>query len=146
MSFDASAAMAAMPPEMLQPQMQLQPQQIDVGYNATLGQAVQFQNLLHVSPVAAPPPTGPTEPTGVMKTMMGALEQVNGQASDISAMAQQAENSGAGMTPGECFHVVHAEIVVGGHPRHQSLDAVLWTTPRPAATPRGDLALAYAEC
>lgn len=101
MSFDASAAMAAMPPEMLQPQMQLQPQQIDVGYNATLGQAVQFQNLLHVSPVAAPPPTGPTEPTGVMKTMMGALEQVNGQASDISAMAQQAENSGAGMTPGE---------------------------------------------
>ena len=101
MSFHASAAMAAMPPEMLQPQMQLQPQQIDVGYNATLGQAVQFQNLLHVSPSAAPTPTGPTEPTGVMKTMMGALEQVNGQASDLSAMAQKAENSGAGMTPGE---------------------------------------------
>lgn len=101
MSFDASAAMAAMPPEMLQPQMQLQPQQIDVGYNATLGQAVQFQNLLHVSPSAATAPTGPTEPTGIMKTMMGALEQVNGQASDLSAMAQKAENSGAGMTPGE---------------------------------------------
>jgi len=101
MSFDASAAMAAMPPEMLQPQMQLQPQQIDVGYNATLGQAVQFQNLLHVSPSAASAPIGPTEPTGVMKTMMGALEQVNGQASDLSAMAQKAENSGAGMTPGE---------------------------------------------
>jgi hypothetical protein len=97
MSFDASAAMAAMPPEMLQPQMQ--PQQIDVGYGATIGQAVNFQNLLHVSPVAAP--VGPSEPTGVMKTMMGALEQVNGQASDLSAMAQQAENSGAGMTPGE---------------------------------------------
>ena len=99
MSFDASAAAAAMPPEMLQPQMQPQNQQIDVGYNATLGQAVQFQNLLHVSPVAAP--VGPSEPTGVMKTMMGALEQVNGQASNLSAMAQQAENSGAGMTPGE---------------------------------------------
>lgn len=97
MSFDASAAMAAMPPEMLQPQMQ--PQQVDVGYGATIGQAVNFQNLLHVSPVAAP--AGPSEPTGVMKTMMGALEQVNGQASDLSAMAQQAENSGAGMTPGE---------------------------------------------
>jgi len=97
MSFDASAAMAAMPPEMLQPQMQ--PQQVDVGYGATIGQAVNFQNLLHVSPVAAP--VGPSEPTGVMKTMMGALEQVNGQASDLSAMAQQAENSGAGMTPGE---------------------------------------------
>lgn len=99
MSFDASAAAAAMPPEMLQPQMQPQTQQIDVGYNATLGQAVQFQNLLHISPVAAP--VGPSEPTGVMKTMMGALEQVNGQASNLSAMAQQAENSGAGMTPGE---------------------------------------------
>lgn len=99
MSFDASAAAAAMPPEMLQPQMQPQTQQIDVGYNATLGQAVQFQNLLHISPGAAP--IGPSEPTGVMKTMMGALEQVNGQASNLSAMAQQAENSGAGMTPGE---------------------------------------------
>lgn len=99
MSFDASAAAAAMPPEMLQPQMQPQTQQIDVGYNATLGQAVQFQNLLHISPVAAP--VGPSEPTGVMKTMMGALEQVNGQASSLSAMAQQAENSGSGMTPGE---------------------------------------------
>jgi hypothetical protein len=99
MSFDASAAAAAMPPEMLQPQMQPPTQQIDVGYNATLGQAVQFQNLLHINPVAAP--IGPSEPTGVMKTMMGALEQVNGQASNLSAMAQQAENSGAGMTPGE---------------------------------------------
>lgn len=99
MSFDASAAAAAMPPEMLQPQMQPQTQQIDVGYNATLGQAMQFQNLLHISPVAAP--LGPSEPSGVMKTMMGALEQVNGQASNLSAMAQQAENSGAGMTPGE---------------------------------------------
>lgn len=99
MSFDASAAMAAMPPEMLQSPMQPQTQQIDVGYNATLGQAVQFQNLLHVTPLAASP--SPSEPTGVMKTMMGALEQVNGQASDLSAMAQQAENSGAGMTPGE---------------------------------------------
>ena len=99
MSFDASAAAAAMPPEMLQPQMQPQTQQIDVGYNATLGQAVQFQNLLHISPVAAP--VGPSEPTGVMKTMMGALEQVNGQASNLSAMAQQAENSVSGMTPGE---------------------------------------------
>lgn len=99
MSFDASAAMAAMPPEMLQSPMQPPTQQIDVGYNATLGQAVQFQNLLHVTPLASAP--SPSEPTGVMKTMMGALEQVNGQASDLSAMAQQAENSGAGMTPGE---------------------------------------------
>ena len=99
MSFDASAAMAAMPPEMLQPQMQVQPQQIDVGYNATLGQAVQFQNLLHVTPLSAP--AAPTEPNGVMKTMMGALEQVNGQASDLAALAQAAEGKAGGMTPGE---------------------------------------------
>ncbi|MBK1969664.1 MULTISPECIES: hypothetical protein [Brevundimonas] len=95
MSFEASAAAAAMPPEMLQPQTQ----QIDVAYNATLSQAVQFQNLLHVTPLSAP--AAPAEPNGVMKTMMGALEQVNGQASDLAALAQAAEGKAGGMTPGE---------------------------------------------
>ena len=96
MSFDSAVA-AIMPQETLQPM-----RSVDVGYNATLNQATSFQNALHASSansVGAPQGTEALQP--VMKGMMEALEQVNGQAADITALARTAEAKGTGMTPGE---------------------------------------------
>lgn len=93
MSFDPASAAVAVPPEMLQPRS------VDVSYNASMSQAVGFQNALHTTSLTAP--QGPEAMSPVMKGMLGTLEKVNGQASDIAALAQSAEAKGSGMTPGE---------------------------------------------
>ncbi len=95
MSFDPTAAVAAaMPPEVLQ-----------VGYNASMTDALQFQQALHAAAPAAG--AGPADVAGLdaispaMKGMFGALEKVNAEASSLGAHAKAAEAKGVNLTPGE---------------------------------------------
>lgn len=94
MSFDPVSAAAMVAPQ--------EAQVTQVGYGATLSDAVQFQNALQT--VGAPSATGVG---GVevlapaMKGIFNQLEFVNGQASNLAAHAKAAEAKGASITPGE---------------------------------------------
>jgi hypothetical protein len=94
MSFDpVSAAALAVPQEA---------QVTQVGYGATLTDAVQFQNALHVAGAQAPSGLGGPEALApAMKGIFNQLEFVNGQASNLAAHAKAAEAKGAAITPGE---------------------------------------------
>jgi len=91
MSFDpVSAAAMVAPPEA---------QVTQVGYGATLSDAVQFQNALHAVPASG---VGGAEALApAMKGIFNQLEFVNGQAASLAAHAKAAEAKGAAITPGE---------------------------------------------
>lgn len=94
MSFDPVSAAAMVAPQEAQVSL--------VGYGATLTDAVQFQNALHVA--GAQPPSGLGGPEALapaMKGIFNQLEFVNGQASNLAAHAKAAEAKGAAITPGE---------------------------------------------
>jgi len=94
MSFDPVSAAAMVAPQEAQVTL--------VGYGATLTDAVQFQNALHVA--GAQPPSGLGGPEALapaMKGIFNQLEFVNGQASNLAAHAKAAEAKGAAITPGE---------------------------------------------
>lgn len=92
MSFDPSAAVAAAMP----------PPQLQVGYNATLGDAVQFGQALQAAGAKAPSDVAGLDTVApAMKGMFGALEQVNAEASNLGALARAAEAKGVDLTPGE---------------------------------------------
>lgn len=95
MSFDpVSAAAMAVPQEA--------PQVAQVGYGATLTDAVQFQNALHTAGASATSGlSGPEALAPAMKGIFNQLEFVNSQASNLAAHAKAAEAKGAAITPGE---------------------------------------------
>jgi hypothetical protein len=94
MSFDpVSAAVTVVPQEA---------QVTQVGYGATMTDAVQFQNALHTAGAQAPSGLGGPEALApAMKGIFNQLEFVNGQASNLAAHAKAAEAKGAAITPGE---------------------------------------------
>ncbi|MGR4862166.1 hypothetical protein [Caulobacter sp. LARHSG274] len=94
MSFDpVSAAALAAPSEI---------QVSQVGYGASLTEAVQFQNALHAAGASASAGVGGPEALApAMKGVFNQLEFVNGQASSLAAHAKAAEAKGAAITPGE---------------------------------------------
>jgi hypothetical protein len=96
-SFDpAMAASAAMP----------QPTVMEAGYNASLTDAVQFQNALQTAGSSAPSGVGGTEALEpVMKGMMKQLDQINTQANDLAVQANAAEAKGSAMSPGEMIQM-----------------------------------------
>lgn len=78
------------------------PQETQVGYGATMTDAVQFQNALHAAGTQAPSGSaGPEALAPAMKGIFNQLEFVNGQASNLAAHAKAAEAKGAAITPGE---------------------------------------------
>ncbi len=94
MSFDPVSAAAMVAPQ--------EAQVTQVGYGATLSDAVQFQNALQT--VGAPSATGVGGAevlAPAMKGIFNQLEFVNGQASNLAAHAKAAEAKGAAITPGE---------------------------------------------
>lgn len=92
MSFDGSAAVAAAMP----------PQTVEVGYNASLTDAVQFQQAVHAASGAAPADVAGLDRVAPgMKGMFNALEQVNTEAAKLGEIAKVAEAKGANLTPGE---------------------------------------------
>lgn len=94
MSFDPVSAAAMVAPQ--------EAQVTQVGYGATMTDAVQFQNALHTA--GAQPPSGLGGPEALapaMKGIFNQLEFVNGQASNLAAHAKAAEAKGAAITPGE---------------------------------------------
>lgn len=94
MSFDPVSAAAMVAPQEAQVSL--------VGYGATLTDAVQFQNALHVAGAQAPSGLGGPEALApAMKGIFNQLEFVNGQASNLAAHAKAAEAKGAAITPGE---------------------------------------------
>jgi hypothetical protein len=94
MSFDPVSAAALAAPQ--------EAQVTQVGYGATLTDAVQFQNALHVAGAQAPSGLGGPEALApAMKGIFNQLEFVNGQASNLAAHAKAAEAKGAAITPGE---------------------------------------------
>jgi hypothetical protein len=94
MSFDPVSAAALVAPQ--------QAQVTQVGYGATMTDAVQFQNALHVAGAQAPSGLGGPEALApAMKGIFNQLEFVNGQASNLAAHAKAAEAKGAAITPGE---------------------------------------------
>lgn len=94
MSFDpVTAAVTVVPQEA---------QVTQVGYGATMTDAVQFQNALHTAGAQAPSRLGGPEALApAMKGIFNQLEFVNGQASNLAAHAKAAEAKGAAITPGE---------------------------------------------
>ncbi|PXA83864.1 hypothetical protein DMC25_12410 [Caulobacter sp. D4A] len=96
MSFDpVSAAALAVPQE-------ASPQVAQVGYGASLTDAVQFQNALHTAGASGVSGlSGPEALAPAMKGIFNQLEFVNGQASNLAAHAKAAEAKGAAITPGE---------------------------------------------
>jgi hypothetical protein len=94
MSFDPVSAAALAAPQ--------EAQVTQVGYGATMTDAVQFQNALHVAGAQAPSGLGGPEALApAMKGIFNQLEFVNGQASNLAAHAKAAEAKGAAITPGE---------------------------------------------
>ncbi|GGL11158.1 MULTISPECIES: hypothetical protein [Caulobacter] len=94
MSFDPVSAAALVAPQ--------EAQVTQVGYGATMTDAVQFQNALHVAGAQAPSGLGGPEALApAMKGIFNQLEFVNGQASNLAAHAKAAEAKGAAITPGE---------------------------------------------
>jgi hypothetical protein len=94
MSFDPVSAAAVVAPQ--------EAQVTQVGYGATLTDAVQFQNALHTAGAQAPSGlAGPEALAPAMKGIFNQLEFVNGQASNLAAHAKAAEAKGAAITPGE---------------------------------------------
>ena len=94
MSFDPVSAAALVAPQ--------EAQVTQVGYGATLTDAVQFQNALHVAGAQVPSGLGGPEALApAMKGIFNQLEFVNGQASNLAAHAKAAEAKGAAITPGE---------------------------------------------
>ena len=94
MSFDPVSAAAVVAPQ--------EAQVTQVGYGATMTDAVQFQNALHTAGAQAPSgPAGPEALAPAMKGIFNQLEFVNGQASNLAAHAKAAEAKGAAITPGE---------------------------------------------
>jgi hypothetical protein len=94
MSFDPVQAAAMVAPQ--------EAQVTQVGYGATMTDAVQFQNALHTAGAQAPSGLGGAEALApAMKGIFNQLEFVNGQASNLAAHAKAAEAKGAAITPGE---------------------------------------------
>lgn len=94
MSFDPVSAATLVAPQ--------EAQVTQVGYGATMTDAVQFQNALHVAGVQTPSGLGGPEALApAMKGIFNQLEFVNGQASNLAAHAKAAEAKGAAITPGE---------------------------------------------
>ena len=94
MSFDPVSAAAMVAPQ--------EAQVTQVGYGATMTDAVQFQNALHTAGTQAPAGVGGPEALApAMKGIFNQLEFVNGQASNLAAHAKAAEAKGAAITPGE---------------------------------------------
>jgi hypothetical protein len=94
MSFDPVQAAAMVAPQ--------EAQVTQVGYGATMTDAVQFQNALHTAGAQAPSGVGGPEALApAMKGIFNQLEFVNGQASNLAAHAKAAEAKGAAITPGE---------------------------------------------
>ena len=94
MSFDPVQAAAMVAPQ--------EAQVTQVGYGATMTDAVQFQNALHTAGAQAPAGVGGPEALApAMKGIFNQLEFVNGQASNLAAHAKAAEAKGAAITPGE---------------------------------------------
>jgi hypothetical protein len=94
MSFDPVQAAAMVAPQ--------EAQVTQVGYGATMTDAVQFQNALHTAGAQAPSGLdGPEALAPAMKGIFNQLEFVNGQASNLAAHAKAAEAKGAAITPGE---------------------------------------------
>jgi hypothetical protein len=94
MSFDPVSAAAMVAPQ--------EAQVTQVGYGATMTDAVQFQNALHTAGAQAPSGLGGPEALApAMKGIFNQLEFVNGQASNLAAHAKAAEAKGAAITPGE---------------------------------------------
>jgi len=95
MSFDpVSATAMVVPPQ--------EAQVTQVGYGATMTDAVQFQNALHTAGAQAPSGLGGPEALApAMKGVFNQLEFVNSQASNLAAHAKAAEAKGAAITPGE---------------------------------------------
>jgi hypothetical protein len=94
MSFDPVSAAAMVAPQ--------EAQVTQVGYGATMTDAVQFQNALHTAGAQAPSGLGSPEALApAMKGIFNQLEFVNGQASNLAAHAKAAEAKGAAITPGE---------------------------------------------
>ncbi|TCS15924.1 hypothetical protein [Caulobacter sp. BK020] len=94
MSFDPVSAAALVAPQ--------EAQVTQVGYGATMTDAVQFQNALHTAGAQAPSGLGGPEALApAMKGIFNQLEFVNGQASNLAAHARAAEAKGAAITPGE---------------------------------------------
>lgn len=94
MSFDPVSAAALVAPQ--------EAQVTQVGYGATMTDAVQFQNALHVAGAQVPSGLGGPEALApAMKGIFNQLEFVNGQASNLAAHAKAAEAKGAAITPGE---------------------------------------------
>ena len=94
MSFDPVSAAAVVAPQ--------ETQVTQVGYGATMTDAVQFQNALHTAGAQAPSGLGGPEALApAMKGIFNQLEFVNGQASNLAAHAKAAEAKGAAITPGE---------------------------------------------
>jgi len=102
MSFDPSAAAAA-----------VQPQTLQVGYGASMTDAVQFNQALGAASSAAPAGEAMQASTiggldaiqPAMKGMMEALESVNGEATQLGQAADAAQAKGATMTPGEMVNL-----------------------------------------
>lgn len=95
MSFDPVSAAA-----MVAPQDAAQVTQ--VGYGATLTDAVQFQNALHTAGASSTTGLGGPEALApAMKGIFNQLEFVNSQATNLAAHAKAAEAKGAAITPGE---------------------------------------------
>jgi hypothetical protein len=94
MSFDPVSAAVMVAPQ--------EAQVTQVGYGATMTDAVQFQNALHTAGAQAPSGLGGPEALApAMKGIFNQLEFVNGQASNLAAHAKAAEAKGAAITPGE---------------------------------------------
>lgn len=94
MSFDPVSAAALVAPQ--------EAQVTQVGYGATMTDAVQFQNALHMAGAQAPSGLGGPEALApAMKGIFNQLEFVNGQASNLAAHAKAAQAKGAAITPGE---------------------------------------------
>ena len=78
------------------------PQVAQVGYGASLTDAVQFQNALHTASASQVAGLGGPEALApAMKGVFNQLEFVNSQASNLAAHAKAAEAKGAAITPGE---------------------------------------------
>lgn len=104
MSFDASAAAAAMPP----------PTSLQAGYGASMG-GPQFDQAMQAAEAGSPASStgassgvaGAQAPGGVdalrpaMQGMLSSLESVNGEANQLAQAANAAKSKGAQLTPGE---------------------------------------------
>ena len=93
MTPDPSAALASVLP---------QTEAVQMGYNASLTDAAQFQKALQSAGATAPSDVAGLDSIApAMKGMFGALEKVNAEASQLGAHAKAAEAKGVDLTPGE---------------------------------------------